>query len=427
MYKHADKAQIQSAYENAKKVYANYGVDADKAVAAIDAIPVSLHCWQADDVQGLEGKGALTGGILATGNFPGQATNGDEIRAFADKAFGLVPGKHKFNIHAFYAETGGKKVDRDQIDTEHFRKWIDWAKKGNIGLDFNPTYFSHPKSGDGTLTHADKTIRDFWIRHGQATRRIAADMSRELGSPVVNNIWIPDGMKDLPADRLSPRLRLRDSLDQVLSQSFPAGKGGTADNDASGLIDAVESKLFGIGSEAYVAGSHEFYLSYVAQRAAAVNPLYVTLDTGHFHPTENVSDKISSLLAFFPGVLLHISRGIRWDSDHVSILSDETQAMATEAVRSGKIDRVCFALDYFDASINRIAAWVIGYRALRKALLAALLEPIALLRKLESSGDYTARLALLEEAKTLPSAAVWDYYCQSKGVPVGMEWLNGIK
>ncbi len=406
--------QIESAYAHAKATYAAFSVDTDHALQRLAAIPISLHCWQGDDVGGFESQTALDGGgIQATGNYPGKARTPDELRADAEKAFSLIPGRHRFNIHAMYAETGGKKVDRDALEPAHFAAWIDWAKAKGLGMDFNPTCFAHPKADSGmTLAHADPAVRRFWIDHCIACRKIGAAMGRALGTPAVTNIWIPDGMKDIPVDRMAPRARLRDALDAVLAEPI----------DPAHNLDAVESKLFGIGSESYVVGSHEFYMGYAVQKG-----VLLTLDAGHFHPTESIADKISSMLLYVKELLLHVSRGVRWDSDHVVILSDELRAIAEEIIRHNATDRVHIGLDFFDASINRIAAWVTGTRAMIKALLIALLEPTDTLRTLEQDGDYTARLALLEEIKTLPFGAIWDYYCLKQGVPAGSAWINEVK
>lgn len=405
--------RIDQDYESAKARYAALGVDADAALRLVAAIPVSIHCWQGDDVAGFEGADGLSGGgILATGNYPGRARNADELRADAETAFSLIPGTKRFNLHALYAETGGKKVARDELTADHFARWIDWAKSAKIGLDFNPSFFSHPLADSGwTLASADTKTREFWIRHGKASRRIASAMGEKLGTPAVNNIWIPDGSKDLPADRSGPRERLHAALDEVLAEKLPA----------TTLIDAVECKLFGIGSEAYVVGSHEFYMGYAIKKG-----LKLCLDMGHFHPTETIADKISALLLFVPGLLLHISRGVRWDSDHVALFSDETREVCREIARAKAFDRVNLALDYFDASINRIAAWTIGARAVQKALLEAALEPIGLIRTAETEGRNHERLALMEEAKSLPFSAVWDKYCADQGAPIGAEWLARI-
>jgi len=402
---------IEKAYQLAKEQYAQWGVDTDQALARLAKIPVSMHCWQGDDVGGFESEAGLTGGgIMTTGNYPGKARTADELRDDAEKAFSLVPGRHRFNIHAIYLESGGKPVERDQIEPRHFSRWIDWAKGLGIGLDFNPTFFSHPKAADGlTLAHADEGIREFWVQHGICCRKIGEAIGRALGTPCVTNVWIPDGMKDVTIDRKGPRERLRKSLDEIFAPAI----------DPKYNLDAVEAKLFGIGSETYVVGSHEFYLGY-----AVKNGKLLTLDAGHFHPTETIADKISSVLMYVPELLLHVSRGIRWDSDHVVILSDDLKAIAEELVRGEFLERTHIGLDFFDASINRIAAWVIGMRAMIKALLAALLEPIDQLRQAECAGDFTARLALVEEVKTLPLGAVWDYYCLQQDVPVGREWLE---
>jgi L-rhamnose isomerase len=406
--------QIRDAYALAKERYATLGVDTDQALDALTRISISLHCWQGDDVAGFESPDAeLGGGLAATGNYPGKARNADELRGDLDKAYSLIPGTHRLNLHAIYAETGGRKVERNALRPEHFAAWVDWAKDAGRGMDFNPTCFSHPLAESGfTLSSYDEGIRQFWIEHCIACRKIGAHIGRELGTPCVTNIWIPDGFKDVPVDRKTPRLLLRESLDTILAEK----------TDPRYNLDAVESKLFGIGSESYVVGSHEFYLGY-----AIANNLLLCLDSGHFHPTEVISDKLSSVLAFLDQVLLHVSRGVRWDSDHVVILSDELQAIAQEIVRGGYLNRVRIGLDFFDASINRVAAWVIGTRNTMRALLMALLEPIDQLRDLEVSGDYTGRLALLEELKGLPSGAVWDYFCLQQGVPVGMGFMDEIR
>ncbi len=404
---------IEKSYALAKERYAQWGVDADAALKRLAGVAVSMQCWQGDDVAGFESVGPLTGGIMATGNYPGRARNADELRADADKAMSLIPGKHRFSIHAIYLEHGGKKVERTDITPEHFKGWMDWAAAKGIGLDFNPTFFSHPKAGDGfTLSHRDEGIRRFWVQHGIACRKIGEAFGRRQGTPCVTNVWIPDGYKDLTIDRKGPREILKKSLDEVFAPKI----------DAKYNLDAVESKLFGIGSETYVVGSHEFYLGY-----AVANKKLLTLDSGHFHPTETIADKISSSLLFLDEILLHVSRGVRWDSDHVVILSDELRAIAEEIVRGEFLSRVHLGLDYFDASIHRVSAWVIGARSLLKALLLVMLEPTAKLRDLEIKGDFTSRLALLEEAKTLPFAAVWDYHCQKSGVPVGAAWLDAVK
>jgi L-rhamnose isomerase len=405
---------IQRAYPWAKERYARFGVDSDEALRVLATIPISLHCWQGDDVGGFERQGDAPGGGLAvTGNYPGKARTADELRADLDVALALIPGRHRVNLHACYAETGGKHVDRDALEPAHFTGWVGWAKSRRMGIDFNPTFFAHPKADDGfTLAHKDRSVRQFWIEHGRRCREIGAAIGKALGTPCVTNFWIPDGYKDTPIDRLTPRQNLVESLDAIFAAKI----------NPRYHRDAIESKLFGIGSESYVAGSHEFYLGYAIR-----NRKLLCLDTGHFHPTETVSDKISAVLLWLDELLLHVSRGIRWDSDHVVTLTDELQAIAQELVRGNFLDRVHIGLDYFDASINRIAAWVIGSRNMIKALLFALLEPSQILRKFESEGDFTARLALLEEIKTLPAGAIWDFYCLTAGVPMGDAWLAEVK
>jgi L-rhamnose isomerase len=403
--------QIQSAYELAGERYAAFGVDASLALEILTRVPVSLHCWQGDDVAGFEHTGeSLGGGLAATGNYPG---NADELRRDLDQAYRLIPGDHRLNLHAMYAETGEKKVERNELRPEHFSAWIDWAKANHHGLDFNPTCFSHPKASDGmTLASYDAGIRHFWIEHCIACRKIGESMGRQLGSPCVTNIWIPDGLKDYPADRKTPRLLLLDSLDKILAEKI----------DRRLNLDAVEGKLFGIGSESYVVGSHEFYLGYALTRH-----VLLTLDTGHFHPTETVSDKLSAVFSYLDEVQLHVSRGVRWDSDHVVVFSDELQAIAQELVRGGYLEHIHIGLDYFDASINRIAAWVIGARNMLRALLMALVEPYEQLKQMEVAGDFTGRLALLEEQKGLPFGAVWDYFCWQQGVPIGMAFMDQVR
>ena len=406
---------IEQAYEIAKQRYAELGINTDEAMKRLKGIAISLHCWQGDDVGGFETVGAELsgGGIQATGNYPGKARTIDELRTDIEKALSMIPGSHRLNLHACYLDNGGKFVDRNEITVEHFQSWIDWAKTNGLGMDFNPTYFSHEKAADGfTLSHVDKGIRDFWIEHGIACRKIGAEMGKQLGSTTVTNVWIPDGYKDIPVDRWGPRARLVDALDKIFAEKL----------DPKIHLDAVESKLFGIGAESYTVGSHEFYMGYAVSRQKLL-----CLDAGHFHPTEMISDKISSVLMFVPELLLHVSRPVRWDSDHVVILNDELCAIAQELIRSGKLDKVHIGLDFFDASINRVAAWVIGTRCMIKALLLALLEPAEKLRATEQSGDYTSRLAMLEELKTLPFGAVWDYYCTEQDVPVGADWLKEVR
>ncbi len=402
------------SYDLAKEAYAGFGVDTDAALATLAGIPISLQCWQGDDVTGFEpGAGGLSGGgILATGSQPGRARNGAELRQDLDLALSLIPGRHRVNVHALYAETDGRAVGRDALSVADFRPWIDWAKAKGIGLDFNPSFFSHELAASGyTLASRDEKVRRFWVEHGKRSREIAAAIGRELGTPCVNNVWIPDGAKDDPADRLGPRRRLLRSLDEIFAERF----------DQKYLIDTVESKLFGIGSEAYVAGSHEFYLGY-----ALGHDLWLCLDLGHFHPTEKVADKISALLLFTKGLLIHASRGVRWDSDHVVVVNDDLLAVAEEVKRCLAFDRVRFALDYFDASINRVTAWVAGARATLRAILLALLEPTDLLVTAEEAGDLGRRLALKEEFKALPAGAVWNQHCVNLGVPPGPQWLGQV-
>jgi L-rhamnose isomerase len=390
------------------------GVDAEAAMNTLAGIAVSLHCWQGDDVGGFEKMGQELGaGLAVTGNYPGKARTPDELRSDLDMALSVIPGTHRLNLHASYAETGGRRVERNELQPSHFQGWIDWAKAKHLGMDFNPTYFSHPEAADGiTLSHPDEGIRRFWVEHGIVCRKIGAAMGQALGTPCVTNVWIPDGMKDVTIDRRAPRERLKRSLDEMFAEPI----------DPAHNLDAVEAKLFGIGSETYVVGSHEFYLGYAVQ-----NKKLLCLDAGHFHPTETIADKIPSVLMYLDEILLHVSRGIRWDSDHVVILTDDLRAIAEEIVRGGFLERVHIGLDFFDASINRVAAWVIGTRAMLKALLAALLEPTAQLQRLEGGGDYTGRLALVEEVKTLPLGAVWDYYCLREDVPVGPAWLESVR
>jgi len=410
----AKSAKIKKqSYESAKALYADLGVDTEKAMKALSKVPISLHCWQGDDVGGFENTDqALSGGIAVTGNYPGRATTPEELRSDLDMALSLIPGKHRLNLHAFYGEFGGKKVDRNEIQPKHFKNWIDWAKSNGMGMDFNPTCFAHPKAADGfTLSHSKKGIRDFWIDHCIAAREIGAVMGKKLGSPTVTNIWIPDGYKDTPVDRLSPRKRLEDSLDKIFAKKL----------SPKHHLDAVECKLFGIGSESYVVGSHEFYMGY-----AIKNQKVLCLDAGHFHPTEGIADKLSSVMLYVPEILLHVSRGVRWDSDHVVTMDDALQSITAELVRNNLLSRTHIGLDFFDASINRLAAWAIGTRNTLKAVLMAMLEPPALLAA-EKAGDLTTRLAIMEELKTLPWGAVWDRYCEIQGVPVGLDWLNETK
>ena len=407
-------ASVEKAYKLAAESYGALGVDTDSALEKLSKIPVSLHSWQGDDLAGFESGELSGGGILATGSYPGRARTAEEMRGDLEEVFTLVPGRHRVNLHAIHAETGGKKVERNGLRPEHFAGWIDWAKEQKLhGLDFNPTFFSHPLAADGfTLSHADAAIRKFWVEHATACRKIAESMGKKLGTPSIHNTWIPDGYKDIPVDRLAPRQRLCESLDAMLKVKL----------DPKCMRDAVESKLFGIGSESYVVGSHEFYLGYAITRK-----ILLCMDAGHYHPTETLADKISSTLSFVGELLLHVSRPVRWDSDHVVILDDALIATAQELVRGRFLDRVHIGLDFFDASINRIAAWTIGMRSMLKALLLALLEPLDTLAKLELKGDLTGRLAMLEELKTLPFAAVWDYYCAKNNVPVGKAWLDEVR
>jgi L-rhamnose isomerase len=406
--------KIERAFNLASERYAEHGVTVASALKTLESVAISLHCWQGDDVGGFESsRGALGGGLAVTGNYLGKATTAAELRADLDKVLSLLPGRHRLNLHASYGEFAGKPVDRDQIEPPHFQGWIDWAKERGMGIDFNPTYFSHPKASEGfTLAHADKNIRRFWIDHGIRCREIGAEIGKQLESPCVTNFWIPDGFKDSPADRKTPRERLAESLDEIFAKLLPAKQ----------MLDSVEPKLFGLGSETYVVGSYDFYFGYAVSRQKML-----CLDAGHFHPTESVADKISSVLEFLPEILLHVSRGVRWDSDHVVTLTDELSAIAQELVRGQFLKRVHIGLDYFDASINRVAAWVIGARALLKALLFALLEPSEKLRQLESQNDLTARLTLLEEIKTLPFGPIWDFYCLRQNCAADGDWLDEVR
>lgn len=405
--------RVEVDFKLARVQYADAGVKVEAALRQLAQIPISIQCWQGDDVGGFEHCGhALGGGLAATGNFPGKARTADELRSDLDLVFKLVPGTHRLNLHASYAETGGRPVDRNALRPEHFASWIDWAKRRGIGMDFNSTFFSHPKAADGfTLAHKDRGIRNFWVEHGIACREIGAAIGKRLGTACVTNVWIPDGYKDVPADRKGPRDRLEQSLDAMFKKKI----------DSKYNRDSVEPKLFGLGSESYVVGSHEFYLLYALSRKKLL-----TLDSGHYHPTESIADKLSSVLQFLPEILLHVSRGVRWDSDHVVTLNDDLFAITREIVSNQFLDRVHIGLDYFDASINRVAAWVIGTRNVLRALLIALLEP-PMIREAEAAGDFTARLALQEQAKNLPFGVVWDYYCFSKGVPLERDWLVEVK
>jgi L-rhamnose isomerase len=404
--------KIRQAYEIARERFAKSGIDTDQVLRQLDEVPISIQCWQGDDVLGFESADAtLTGGIQTTGNYPGRARNVDELRSDLELALTLIPGTKRVNLHAIYLETE-TPVERDNIEPRHFKGWIEWAKKNGLGLDFNPTCFSHAKSAHNlTLSHPDKGIRQFWIDHCIASRKISDYMGKQLNDPAIMNIWIPDGSKDTPADRLGPRKRLIASLDEIL-----AGANGKHHKVA------VEGKLFGIGAESYTVGSNEFYMAYAATRKTLL-----CLDAGHFHPTENVADKIATSLCYLDEILLHVSRPVRWDSDHVVLFDDPTIAIAQEIVRSDGLKKVHVGLDYFDASINRVAAWVIGTRNFRKALLFAMLEPREALTRAECRFDFTSRLALMEEAKSLPWPAVWEYYCVSKNVPYGSEWLDAVR
>ena len=402
-------------YELASEQFAKLGINTDKAIQSLVKIPISIHCWQGDDVGGFESGGSdLGGGLAVTGNYPGKARTADELRADIEQALALIPGKHRINLHASYAEQAdGQKVDRDAITIKQFRNWVDWAKEQKIGIDFNATFFAHPKVADGVaLSNTNEGIRDFWVEHGKRCREISAAIGKELGSSVLNNFWTPDGSKDTPADRLGPRQRLADSLDRIFRRKYAPEL----------TVESVECKLFGVGCESYTVGSHEFYMGYAMSRKK-----FLCLDAGHFHPTEVISDKLSAVYDFVPGIALHVSRGVRWDSDHVVTLSDELQAIAQELVWNNLLDRTRIGLDFFDASINRIAAWVIGTRNMQKALLMALLTPIKKLRDAEAKGDYTTRLALWEDYRQLPFGAVWDEACTRAGVPAGSAWLDDVR
>ena len=408
-----NEANIIKAYELAKESYASLGIDTDAVLEKLKTVPISMHCWQGDDVAGFLFKDvALSGGIQVTGNYPGAARTVAELRQDAEKAMSLIPGAKKFNLHAIYADTD-EKVDLNEIEPRHFASWVDWAKKLGIGLDFNPTCFSHPMADTGfTISSANKEIQDFWVEHCIRSRKVAEYFGRELGVPCVTNYWFPDGYKDIPVDREGPRRRMMEGLDRVFA----------GDIDEKNNRNAVESKVFGIGAESYTVGSNEFCLGYAVSRNKMV-----CLDAGHFHPTEVISDKVSSVLLYTKELLLHVSRPVRWDSDHVVILDDELQNIAHALVRPGLLDRTHIGLDFFDASINRIAAWTIGTRNMEKALLMAMLEPTEKMLEMELAGDYTSRLAMMEELKTYPFAAVWDYYCMTNGVPVREEWLTAVK
>lgn len=407
------KETITKAYEAAKARYAAVGVDTDAVLEKMQNVKISMHCWQGDDVKGfLTPNGELTGGIMSTGNYPGAAHTPDELRADLEKAYSLIPGKHKLNLHAIYLDTD-ETVDLDEIEPKHYEKWVNWAKEQGIGLDFNPTFFSHPMMKDGfTLSHPDKSVRDFWIEHGKRSRRVAEYFGKELGETCYTNFWVPDGFKDNPIDRLAPRKRLMESLDEIFSEEI----------DEKYNVDTVESKLFGLGAEAYTVGSHEFYMGYGLTRHKTI-----LLDAGHFHPTEVISNKISSLALFSNRLMLHVSRPVRWDSDHVVIMDDELQEIAKEIVRNDLLERTAIGLDFFDGTINRIAAWVVGTRNTQKALLKAMLEPTQNLKDLENHFDFTSRLVLTEELKDFPYSDVWNYFCLKNNVPVGLDWFEEVK
>jgi L-rhamnose isomerase len=406
--------RVEEAYRPAREAYAELGVDSDRALERLQAVSLSIHCWQGDDVGGFEAAGGtLSGGIAATGNYPGKARTLAELRQDLERLYALLPGSHRLALHMSYGDFGGRQVDRDRMRPEHFESWLAWGRERGVKLDMNSTYFSHPKAASGlTLASKDPAIRAFWVEHARRTREVSAHLGRGQGEPCIHNLWIPDGMKDHPVDRMGYRALLRRSLDEIFTVKYPERE----------LKDALEGKLFGIGSEAFVVGSHEFYLLYAAHHGQLI-----TLDSGHFHPTESVADKISSVLLFCEELLLHISRGMRWDSDHVVLLNDETRALLEEVVRSGKMDRVHLGLDFFDASINRLGAWTVGGRAVLKAVLAALLQPLEALARYEAEGDYFARMQTLELLKTLPLGAVWDYHCLRTGAPLEAEVLGLIR
>ncbi len=404
----------EDAYEQARDIYAHLDVDTDEVLNQLQKIPVSMHCWQGDDVGGFEGGGDITdGGIMATGDYPGKPGNADELRQDIEKALSLIPGKHRLNLHAIYAETNGKKIDRNELQPDHFKNWCDWAKEQDLGLDFNPSCFAHPMVKDGlTLASPDENVRNFWIEHCIASRKIGEYFGKELNSACITNVWIPDGYKDTPADRYAPREILKKALDTVFAEKI----------DPKYNKDTVESKLFGIGSESYVVGSFEFYLGYAIDKN-----VLLTLDSGHFHPTESIADKISSILLYVDQIMLHISRGVRWDSDHIVTLNDDTLAIARAVIQNGFQNRVHAGTDYFDASVNRIAAWITGMRSVLKAYLIALLEPGKTLKQVEKNGNLTKRLAMMEDIKSLPFGAVWNYYCLKNNVPADGTWLENVE
>lgn len=402
-------------YESAKALYASIGVDTDKAIETLKSVPVAMHCWQGDDVKGFDQDGPLTGGIQTTGNYPGKARTPEELMADMEKVLSLVPGQKKLNLHASYAIfEPGEYADRDKLEPKHFAKWLEFAKKHNMGIDFNPTFFSHEMVRDGlTLSSPDEEVRRFWINHGKACIRISQYFAEETGIPCVMNIWTGDGYKDIPADRMGPRMRYKESIEEILSEPF----------DRSRVKPCVESKVFGIGVESYTAGSAEFTLSFAATHEGCL-PL---MDNGHYHPTEVVSDKISALLCFFPEIALHVTRPVRWDSDHVVLFDDETREIAKEIVRNDALDRVYIATDFFDASINRISAWTVGLRSVQKALLNALLTPNEALKKLQDENRFTELMVMQDETKTMPFGDVWKEYCEQCGVPGDREWLDDVK
>lgn len=403
---------VEERYQDAKARYAEIGVDTDAALKKLQDVKISMHCWQGDDVKGfLNPDGELTGGIMATGDYPGAAHTPEQLRQDIEKAFSLIPGKHKLNLHAIYLDTD-EPVDLNEIEPKHFEKWAAWANEQGVGLDFNPTFFSHPMMKDGmTLAHPDQDVRDFWIEHGKRSRKIAEYLGKETGQTCINNFWMPDGMKDNPIDRYSPRKRMMESLDEIFTEEL----------NEEYTQEAVESKLFGLGAEAYTVGSHEFYMGYGLTR----NKL-ICLDAGHFHPTEVISNKLSSLALFSKGIMLHVSRPVRWDSDHVVIMDDELQEIGKEIVRNDLLAKTNIGLDFFDATINRVAAWVVGTRNTQKALLKAMLEPIEDLKEMELELDYTKRMALTEELKDFPYADVWNYFCEQNDAPVGMDWYEEV-
>ena len=405
---------MSACYEWAKEKYAARGIDTEAAINTLKNFAISMHCWQGDDVLGFDSKEGLSGGIQTTGNYPGRATTPDELMADMDKAFSVIGGKHKVNVHACYAIfEDGDFADRDALEPRHFARWVEYAKARGMGLDFNPTFFSHPKAASGlTLSSPDENVRKFWVEHGKACIRISSYFAKETGIPCVMNIWIPDGYKDVPADRIGPRARFRQSLDEILSEPYNKDE----------VLICLESKVFGIGVESYTVGSAEFALNYVNQKG-----LVPLMDNGHYHPTEVVSDKLSSMLLFNKKVALHVTRGVRWDSDHVVRLDDETREIAKELVASGRLSDVAVAMDYFDASINRVAAWVVGMRNMQRALLSALLMPHAAWKKLQDAGNYTELLVVTEEFKSLPEGIVWEEFCNRCGVPADESWFADIK